>query len=160
MAEPESITAEILVTAEISPEDEHAIVDEFTALGVTARARMVLAQRGAGEVQWLILATLPLQAFLSALGSSLADGAVQALKRLAGRVRGKKPGATSPGPVLVLQDTATRLQIVLDADLPADAYRALVSLDLSRFRTGPLRYDWHRGEWRSELDEWRQQRDS
>ena len=46
------------------------------------------------------------------------------------------------------------------AGLPADAYRALMSLDLSRFRTGPLHYDWHRGEWRSELDEARQQRDS
>jgi len=43
--------------------------------------------------------------------------------------------------VLVLQDAATRLQVVLDADLPAEAYQALVALDLSAFqaRAGALR---------------------
>ena len=47
----------------------------------------------------------------------------------------------------------TRLQIVLEAGLPTEAYDSLVSLDLSKFRHGPLHYDQHRGAWRSELDE-------
>jgi len=46
---------------------------------------------------------------------------------------------------------------VLEADLPPDAYAALLSLDLSNFYKGPLHYDRHRGAWRSELDEWQQQ---
>jgi hypothetical protein len=33
-------------------------------------------------------------------------------------------------------DTVTRLQIVLEADLPAEAYQALVALDLSGFQQG------------------------
>lgn len=56
-----------------------------------------------------------------------------------------------------MQDAATRLQVVLEADLPAEAYQALVTLDLSAFGQGPAHYDRHRGEWRSELNEWQQQ---
>jgi hypothetical protein len=61
---------------------------------------------------------------------------------------------------LVLQDTATRLQIVLEPDLAADAYEALLSLDLSKFQKGPLHYDRYRGRWRSELDEQQRHTDS
>jgi hypothetical protein len=82
------------------------------------------------------------------------------LKRLVGRVVGRVVGAkheaVSSEQVLVLQHSATRLQIVLEADLPAEAYQALVTLDLSAFRQGPVHYDRQRGRWRSELDEWQQ----
>ncbi|MDQ3055753.1 MAG: hypothetical protein M3R66_18645, partial [Actinomycetota bacterium] len=47
-------------------------------------------------------------------------------------------------------------QVVLEADLPAEAYEALVALDLSAFRQGPVHYDRQRGRWRSEPDEWQQ----
>ncbi len=69
---------------------------------------------------------------------------------------GAKHKAASSEQVLVLQDAVTQLQIVLEADLPADAYQALVALDLSAFRQGPVHYDRQRGRWRSELDEWQQ----
>jgi hypothetical protein len=58
--------------------------------------------------------------------------------------------------VLVLQDAATQLRVVLEADLPAEAYQALVALDLSAFGQGPVHYDRHQRRWRSELDEWQQ----
>jgi len=64
---------------------------------------------------------------------------------------------TEPVPqVLVLQDAANGLQVALEADLPAEAYQALVALDLSAFRQGPVHYDRQCGRWRSELDEWQQ----
>jgi hypothetical protein len=160
MARPDLFTAEVLVAAEIPPEQAQAIIGAFSAIGVAARARMVPTRRGAGELQWLLLAVLPLQAFLSTLGSTLADEASQGLKRLVGRVHRARRETASPRPVLVLQDAATRLQIVLEAELPADAYEALLSLDLSKFHKGPLHYDPHRGAWRSELDEWQRHKDS
>jgi hypothetical protein len=64
--------------------------------------------------------------------------------------------APSSEQVLVFQDAVTRLQVVLEADLPAEAYQGLVTLDLSAFRQGPVRYDRQRGRWRSELEEWQQ----
>jgi hypothetical protein len=152
MTKPDQIAAEVLVAADVPLEQERAIVEAFGAVGVAARVRMVPARRGAEDLQWLVLATLRLQAFLSALGSNLAGAATQRLKSLVGRVRGAKPEAAAPR-VLVLQDVASRLQVVLESELPVEAYRALIELDLSAFRKGPVHYDRHRGRWRSELDE-------
>ena len=153
MPRPDPLAADVLLTAEVPLEQEQAIVEAFGALGVAARARTVPTRRGAGELQWLVLATLPLHAFLSALGSTLAQEASQGVKRLVGQLLGARRVTASPPPVLVLQDAATRLQVVLEADLPTDAYPALLSLDLSAFQKGPLHYDRHAGRWRSELDE-------
>ena len=74
--------------------------------------------------------------FLSGLGSAAAQDVAQDLERLVGRVVGGKHKTASPQQVLVLQDAATRPQVVLEADLPAEAYEALVALDLSAFRQG------------------------
>lgn len=75
------------------------------------------------------------------------------MKHPVGRVVGAKCKTVRPEQV---QDVATRLQVVLEADLPAEAYQAPVALDLSAFQQGPLHYDRQRGRWRSELDEWQQ----
>jgi hypothetical protein len=153
MTDPDRLTAEVLVAAEVPADQEQAVIDAFGALGVAVRSRVVPVHRGAADTQWLLLAMLPLQAFLSTLGASSANGATQALKRMVGRIHGSKPEAAPAPRPLILQDAATRLQIVLEAGLPAEAYDSLVSLDLSKFRHGPLHYDQHRGAWRSELDE-------
>ncbi|MGH3769901.1 MAG: hypothetical protein ACRDRW_00630 [Pseudonocardiaceae bacterium] len=162
MSRSASLAAEVLVTAEVSAEEEQAIVDAFRALDVAARTRMVSTRRGLEQLQWLVLATLPLHALLSGLGSAAAADLAQGLKHLAGRVVGAKGPTASSAEVLVLQDSATRLQVVLEADLPTVAYQALVALDLSAFGQGPVHYDRQRGQWRSELDEWqrRQAEDS
>lgn len=118
MARPDPLAAEVLVTAEVSREQEQAIVKAFDALGVTARARTVPTRRGVGELQWLVLATLPLHAFLSGLGSTLAQETSQGLKRLVSRSLGDRREKVSPPPVLVLQDAATRLQVVLEPIYP------------------------------------------
>ena len=65
----------------------------------------------------------------------------------------RQPAADTPKPVLVLQDTLTGVQVVLEPDLPAESYQQLLSFDLSSVRHGPLHYDVHRRRWRSELDE-------
>jgi hypothetical protein len=155
MARPGRLAADVLIVAEIPPEQEQAIIETFGSLGIAARARIVPARRGAEELQWALLAMLPLQAFLSALGSTFADEASQALRRLVGRAHKARRETEPSRPVLVLQDAATRLQVVLEADLPAEAYTTLLSLDLSNFHQGPVHYDRHRKAWRSELDEWK-----
>jgi hypothetical protein len=103
-----------------------------------------------------VLAALPLQAFLGGLGSEAAKGTLEGLKRLVAVVVGGRSEAARPDQVLVLEDPTSQLQIVLEADLPSDAYRQLVRIDLSAIRQGPLHYDRQRSTWRSELDEWRQ----
>ncbi len=156
MSNSDPLTAEVLVTAEVSVEKEQAIIEAFRALDVAARTRMVPARRGLDQLHWLVLAALPLRAFLGGLGSAAAQDVAHGLKRLVGRVVGAKHTTESSEQVLVLQDAATRLRVVLEADLPAEAYQALVALDLSAFGQGPVHYDRHQRRWRSELDEWQQ----
>ena len=82
MDQPNLLEAEVLVTDGMPPEQERVIVDAFRGLGVAARTRLVPARRGLGDMHWLMLATLPLQAFLGSVGSKLAEDAYPGLKRL------------------------------------------------------------------------------
>ncbi len=156
MSNSDPLAADVLITAGVSVEEEQAIIEAFHALDVTACTRMVPTRRDLDQLHWLVLAALPLHAFLSGLGSAAAQDVAHGLKRLVGQVLGAKHKTESSAQVLVLQDAATRLQVVLEADLPAEAYQALVALDLSAFRQGPVHYDRHQHRWRSELDEWQQ----
>jgi hypothetical protein len=153
MTDPDQLAADVLVAETVSPEQEQAVAETLRSLGIAARTRVVPTRRGIEEVPWLVLATLPLQAFLTALASRLAEDAYQRLKELVGRVLHGQAERTGQRQVLVLQDAATRLQIVLEAGLPSAAYQQLVELDLSTIKQGPVHYDSRRGVWRSELDE-------
>jgi hypothetical protein len=129
----------------VSAEQERLLVDGFARLGVAARARVVPARRGVGDLSWLVLVSLPLQAFLTAVGSKLTEDAHHGLRDLVGRLISRKRPAAGAQRPMVLRDAATGLQIVLEPDLPDDGYRQLVGLDLSQFRLGPVRYDRRRG---------------
>ena len=153
MSDPPPLTADLLVDTEVSAEQERLLVDGVARLGVAARARVVPARRGLGELSWLVLVSLPLQAFLTAVGSRLAEDAYHGLRDLVTRLISRdRPAAGGQRP-MVLRDTATGLQVVLEPDLPDDGYRQLLGLDLSQFRLGPVHYDRSLGRWRSELDE-------
>jgi hypothetical protein len=154
VAEPQPLTAEVLVADTVSADREQEIAEAFRSLAIAVRTRMVPTRRGLGDLPWLVLALVPLQAFLSGLGSSLAADAHRGLTRLVSQVLKAGSEAPEPDRVLVLQDSATRMQVVLEADLPAEAYQQLVALDFSEIRRGPIHYDRQRRAWRSELDEW------
>ncbi len=146
--------ADIFVDAQLPPDREDLLADALTALGVSPRVRVLPARRGTSELQWLILAALPLQAFLTSIGGKIADDAYtrfqNAVRKLLHRELADPPSAARP---MVLQDVTSGLQIVLDQDLPAEGYQQLLTLDLSRFRLGPVHYDRIQQRWRSELDE-------
>jgi hypothetical protein len=154
MTNPSTMSADIFVSTQLAPEREELIVDALTALGVSARVRVLPPRRGVGDLQWLVLVALPLQAFLTSLGSKIADDAYQgfqrAVRRLLHRVAEDQVPALKP---VVLQDATSGIQVVLDPDLSVEGYKQLLHLDLSQFRFGPVHYDQARQRWRSELDE-------
>lgn len=137
---------ELLLDGTVTPEEEQDVIALFTPLGYANRVRRQPAHRGPDE-----LAALPLQAFLKGIGGEIGTDAYAGLKKLVSRLRRDKAGR--PVVPLVLADPDTGLRIVLDADLPADAYRQLSELDLAKYRIGPLHYDQAHGHRRSELDE-------
>jgi hypothetical protein len=149
------LEADVLVDAEVSVDQERLVVDALAELGVRARTRIVPTRRGVGDLSWVVLVSLPLQAFLTSLGTTLAEQAQQGLRDLVARlVRKDRTASAGHGQrPMVLRDVATGLQVVLEPDLPAEGYRQLLGLDLSQFQVGPVHYDRFQGRWRSELGE-------
>lgn len=158
----ETLTAEVFVHSRSDSETEQVFLDLLFDTGVTAQVRVVPPHRGFDQLTWLLLAVLPLQAFLSEFGKKLGEDSSArlqaAVRRLAdrdGKAAEVDRASQSGGrpTLLVFQDAATGLQVVLEPDLPAEAYRQLTALDLAQFRIGPLHYDQTLRRWRSELDE-------
>ncbi|QEU91087.1 hypothetical protein [Streptomyces kanamyceticus] len=152
--------AELLLDQEVPDGLRRELVAALDALGAPpARVRRTLDHRGAADIPWIVLVSLPLQAFLSGLGAEAVKDAYEAFKgvvRKAARPAEPAPGALGaarPARPLVLRDQATGLDVVLEPDLPAEAYDRLVGLDLTEFAVGPLHYDRALGRWRSVLDE-------
>ncbi|GAA1895873.1 hypothetical protein GCM10009837_17310 [Streptomyces durmitorensis] len=154
------LPAELLLDRDVSDDLRRELVSALEGLGVhTARVRRAVDHRGAADIPWIMLASLPLQAFLSGLGAEAVKDSYTAFKdvvrrssRAADPAHGTDPAGPAPRP-LVLQDRRTGLRVVLEPGLPGEAYEQLLGLDLARFSEGPLHYDSAQGRWRSELDE-------
>jgi hypothetical protein len=159
VTEPVPPHADLVVDPRVSREQEQPLAEALTALGFTLTVRELPPRRVTDPLTWLVLITLPLQAFLSALGQKTAESAFSRLQGavhgLRHRPAGTSPAVTPPEPPrpLVLQDPVSGLSIVLGHDLPEEGYQQLLTLDLTRYRLGPLHYDRAEGRWRSELDE-------
>ena len=152
MADYGSLQADLFADEQLSAGWEELIAGALTDLGTSVRVRILPRRRSASDLQWLVLAALPLQAFLTGVGSNFADAAYKGFQDAVRKLLHRENAAGVARP-MVLQDTGSGLQIVLEHDLPAEGYQQLLSLDLSRFRFGPLHYDRTEQRWRSELDE-------
>ncbi|MFI1678356.1 hypothetical protein [Streptomyces sp. NPDC020607] len=166
------LRAELLLDREVPDELRRELVAAFEGLGAPpVRVRHTVDHRGAVDVPWIVLASLPLQAFLTGLGAEAVKDAYDAFRGVVRRTArpassrdaalpgqrdarlsrdAREEGAARP---IVLQDATTGLDIVLEPDLPAEAYEQLTALDLTEFSVGPLHYDRDRARWRSVLDE-------
>ena len=153
MSDGGTLRADLFVDPQLAQELQDLAIGSMAALGVSARVRIVPPRRGGSELQWLVLAALPLQAFLTSIGGKIADDAYTGFQSAVNKLlRRESPQLPHPRP-MVLQDTVSGLRIVLDHDLPPEGYQQLLTLDLSRYRLGPVHYDRVHQRWRSELDE-------
>jgi hypothetical protein len=116
MADP---TADVLVDGPLSAEREALISQALATLGVSGRIRVLPLRRGASELQWLILMTLPLQAFLTSIGGKFGEDAYRGFQNIIRRLfRPEQAAPAAASRPIVLKDAASGLQIVLDTDLP------------------------------------------
>ncbi|MCT2590758.1 hypothetical protein LHJ74_12695 [Streptomyces sp. N2-109] len=163
MAETGSAPAELYVDAQVTEEQDEPLRQVLTALGYEPQVKVAPRQRN-DQLTALLVLVLPLTGFLNGLGDRAAGdlyegfrAAVRGLfrRRGSGRRVPAAPQDTDPqseNRPIVLQDPATGLQIVLDPELPDGGYQQLLTLDLSRFRQGPVRYDRDQSRWLSDLD--------
>ena len=107
MRDSEGPPADVLLDGHVPLDQQQALVDALAALGVRADAKVLPARRGLGELPWLVLVSLPLQAFLSSVGSKLAEDAYQGFKRAIDRLasHGQEqrclPAAGRIGPIAI-----------------------------------------------------------
>jgi hypothetical protein len=140
--DPAVTTVDMLVDQDVPEGDEEELVRCLGELGLppTAPVRRVPPRRAIGGPEWQILIQLPLTAFLSAIGGKLGadtyDQLVAAMRRLLQR----RP------PPMVWRDLKEDVEIVIERDLPDDAYLQLRTLDVTGWR-GTVRYDRDTGRW-------------
>jgi hypothetical protein len=147
------LSTDVLVVGTLSTEDADRLGQAFGDVGLAAELRQVPPRRSVGDFAWMLLAVLPLRPFFDQLVHDVAADAYKALKRLVGTVVRRGDQAAELPELVVLQDASTGIQVVLESDLPDEAYEQLFTLDLGTFRRGPVHFDRHRRVWRSELDE-------
>ena len=140
---------ELVATAELSPADVTDIEDAFRTLDLHPVTRIMPPRRGA-DTAWLVVAALPAHAFLKALTEQVGSDAYQALRALAERVLGRAAHRDGPPRSLILESTETGASIILEDDLPLDAYRHLFEQLSDQQLDGvdhQLRYDRRRKRW-------------
>jgi len=139
------LDAHLLVNRRLSPEDLADIEEAFRAAGLRPTVYRTPARRGPEELNWLVIAAIPLSSFLTTVGTKLAEDSYKELRQLAHRVFKRVP-ASKPS-TLVLEDQDTGTQVLLEADLDDKGYRALLETDLAELGGERVRYDRARERW-------------
>lgn len=132
-----------------SDEEVDAVREAFATAGIHADTSYRYGRKGVGEFPWIVLILAPATAFLSGLGAAAGKDAYDVLKRLLRDIWSIRKRLSGPQGHVSLRDTDTRIEVILEPDLPHEAYEKLLGLDLSSFKWGPLRYDRELGEWTS-----------
>jgi hypothetical protein len=119
-----------------------AALDEFE---VYAYARPIYVREGRGggpQAAWIIWITVP---FLAAFAAEAGKDAYHGLRRLVSRLFASRHDRG----YVVIEDRASKMEVVITLDTPPDAIQGLVSLDLGSFPPGTeeLVYDAASGRW-------------
>jgi hypothetical protein len=150
----------VFVRGEPLPEHTRGVVAAFESLEVAARVRVDPTRPGLGDLGCVVQASVPLQDLLRCVGWPADQDRYPGLQRLVDRLFADQPEAARPSQMLVLEDSVTRVRVVVPADLPAAAYWGLApylaSIGTSIRRGTAHHYDRQSGEWRPQPDAWQQ----
>ncbi|MGH3989921.1 MAG: hypothetical protein ACRDTZ_21805, partial [Pseudonocardiaceae bacterium] len=133
----------------LSTDDLSLVRTALEAAGIQATIRVMPPRRGI-DPSWLLLITFPVQTMLKVALERMAADAFEQLKRLAGSLH-NRAGArvAAPSDLVILKCTDSSARIVLEPDLPLDAYRILAEQVVPIVRDGEWRYDRQRLRWSS-----------
>lgn len=144
---------EVLLDVSASQEEVEDVRRAFSAAGVDAEVLAAYERKGIGEFPWIVMITAPTTMFFTAIAAAAGKDAYNAVKNLVQAVWAARTKGSGPRGNVILNDEQVGIWIALEPDLPAEAYEKLASLDLTRFKTEPLKYDRERGEWTSPTGE-------
>ncbi len=145
---------EVVLDRWASEEDKQAVEDLFAEFGIPT-SMLVHLQESEGEfVAWLVsILVSPAPALLTIFGAAvakhLADDTYEASRRFVIRLWQSRKAHAGPSGAVVLRDDQLEIEILLEEDLPQEAYQELERLDRGALKPGDwVRYDAAEGKWR------------
>lgn len=131
------------VEARLEEDERESVAADVTRHDPPARSK----NYNHDVLPWTILLHTDVNRLSSELGPSQLRNAVEELRRL----RGEQEGTSAADGLMMLVDIETGVRLVLDFQLPMDAYEDLPALRFPVFQADPLRF--HRqsgqdGRWR------------
>lgn len=103
---------EVLLATDTGADEEAVVAEELGSAGAALTVRRVVPTRGPGELQWIVLLALPLQAILGEVGKDL----YRSVKRLAGRLLARQRAAGGATRPVVVRDADRDLTLVVEPD--------------------------------------------
>lgn len=122
----------------------------LASLGLDVDVRPGFRHDPTAELAWWVFITLLASGFFNGFGQEAGKDAWKILRRTIERIGTVMKASGHPPGGVVLRDDETRTEILLDADLPAVAYRLLVDQHedlLWSHRGQRLRFDRKAREW-------------
>lgn len=131
---------DVLASEALRPDELDGLAAELTAWGLAPRMLRMPRRRGAAELSWLLMLSIPAEimakVLLERLGAELYDGLRTLVERL---VRGRHGGTAAAPRIVVVESADTGAQFMLRSDLPIDAYHQLVE-EIASDTAGPGRW--------------------
>lgn len=140
--EPSHGSVDVLVSSQLPAGAEDELLAALDAAGLSPNAPV--REASVRSLDWLVLLSVPLGAFVTAisakLGSDVYELVVRAIGNLLARHRSGESGE------VILTDPGSGARVHLSPDQPRRAIAQLSELDLSQVR-GDVRYDRQKGRW-------------
>ena len=139
---------EVLLDSSAPAEDVAAVREAFNDAGLTATVRPSCERKGIGDFPWIVMVSVPLTAFLTAFAAAAGKDAYGRLKKLVSTIWAKRTKTSGSSCNFTIVDSKSGVWVLLDSDIPSDAYSALAKLDLDSLQgPGVLKYDKDEKRW-------------
>jgi hypothetical protein len=104
-------------------------------------------RKSIGDLPWTVMIMVPITAFFTGIRAAAGADAYKVLKRLVIDIWTASRGPDGYRGVTILRDRESGDYIILEPDLPDEAYATLAEADPSDTRDGVLKYDRRRKHW-------------
>jgi hypothetical protein len=140
---------EVMLESTATPYEVAAVGNAFLVAGLDAKVSANYERRGADIYPWALFVLVPVGAFFKKIGEAAGEDAWKALKGLVRRLYEARRESPAPKGVVVLQSRGEfEEDIVLEDDLPDEAWEALIRIERRRTSSGYMRWDPSKGKWR------------
>jgi hypothetical protein len=140
---------EVAIDSWASTDDQQAVDAIFEECGIDVSMRVIIRKADI-QLPWEVMITAgPLGAgFLAAIGKNAGDDVYRQAKQLVSRLWRSRNQHTGRDGHIVLRDDDFRVELLLQENLPVEAYQAIERIDRSMVERGDtLHYDRDENAW-------------